>query len=77
MNELRGEQGERCALAKAAYEKAFLKWYETTFVPSKGLTKEMCCKEEFESYQKCAQDWMASKGLDKKVQKWEQRQVAD
>ena len=68
------EQPDHCALAKATYEKAFLKWYEITFVPSKGAVGEMCCKEEFEAYQKCAQDWMASRGMDKKLKKWEERQ---
>lgn len=67
------EQPDTCAIAKVAYEKAFLKWYEQVFVPSKGSVKDMCCKEEFEAYQKCAQEWMADRGLDQKLKKWEAR----
>ena len=66
---------DACTAAKLAYERAFLKWYETTFVPSKGATREMCCKEEFALYQKCAQEWMAARGVDKKLEKWEKRQT--
>ena len=34
----------------------------------------MCCKEEFDAYQKCAQEWLVSRGMDKKLKKWEARQ---
>ena len=65
---------DACTLAKAAYEKAFLKWYQVTYIPAKGSVKEMCCKEEFDAYQKCAQEWLVSRGMDKKLKKWEARQ---
>jgi hypothetical protein len=66
-----------CTLIKQAYEKAFLKWYETVFIPSKGTTKDMCCKQEFDEYQKCTQEWMEQKGVDQKLRKWEKRQSVE
>ena len=72
-----GTNDSECALAKVAYEKAFLKWYENVFLPSKGGTREMCCKEEFDVYQKCTQSWMETKGVQSKLRKWEQRQPVE
>jgi len=68
---------DTCVIAKVAYEKAFLKWYEEVFVPGKGKVRDMCCKDEFEVYQKCTQEWMAVRGLDQKLKKWEARQHDD
>lgn len=61
----------QCLAAKELYDSAFNKWYAHTFLPGKGAVREMCCKEEFQLYHTCTQDYVISNGLEFKIKRVE------